>query len=66
MTRNEFTFLKPEQVEGFPSEANYMVCAAVVQSLDIDKDLSAAISAALPTDPDIGPYLEQLRDPDLP
>ena len=75
-TRNEFTFLKPEQMEGFPSEelsnketpseANYMVCAAVAQSLDIDQDLGAAISAALPMDPDIGPYLEQLRNPELP
>ena len=59
-TRNEFTFLKPEQMEGFPSEANYMVCAAVAQSLDIDQDLGATIGAALPADPDIGPHLEQL------
>jgi hypothetical protein len=74
-TRNEFTFLKPEQMEGFPSqelpketpnEANYMVCAAVAQSLHIDQDLSAAIGTALPTDPDIGPHLEQLRNPELP
>jgi len=74
-TRNEFTFLKPEQMKGFPSEelsnketpseANYMVCAAVAQSLNIDQDLGAAISAALPTDPDIGPYLEQLQNPEL-
>ena len=59
-TRNEFTFLKPEQMEGFPSEANYMVCAAVAQSLDIDQDLGATIGAALPADLDIGPHLEQL------
>jgi hypothetical protein len=65
VSRNEFTFLKPEQVKGFSSEI-YMVCAAVAQSLDIDEDPSAAISTALPTDPDIGPYLEQLRNPNLP
>ena len=65
-TRNEFTFLKPEQVEGFPNEANYIVCAAVAQSLDIDRNLGTAISASLPMDPDIGPYLEQLRNPELP
>ena len=65
-SRNEFTFLKPEQVEGFLSELNYMVCAAVAQALDIDEDLGTAITAALPTDPDIGPYLEQLRDTGLP
>src|SRR6202023_33597 len=43
-----------------------MVCAAIAQSLNIDEDLSSAISTALPMDPDIGPHLEQLRDPDLP
>ena len=64
VTRNEFTFLKPQQVEGF--QANYMVCAAVAQTVNIDEDLSTAISTALPTDPDIGPYLDQLRDPGLP
>jgi len=71
VTCNEFTFLKPKQVEGFqidktPSEANYMMCTAVVQSLSIHEDLSSAISAALPMDPDIRPYLKQLRDPNLP
>ena len=43
-----------------------MVCAAIAQLLDIDQDLSAAIGTALPTDPDIGPHLEQLRNPELP
>lgn len=71
MTRNEFTFLKLEQVQGFQTgntscEANYMVCAAVAQLLNIDEDLSSAILAAFPTDPDIGPYLGQLQNPDLP
>jgi len=60
VTHNEFTFLKPKQVEGFLSEANYMMCTPIAQSLNIDKDLSKAISAALPMDPNIGPHLEQL------
>jgi hypothetical protein len=58
-------FLKPEQVEGLQiddtlCEVNYMVCAAVAQSLNINEDLSSAISATLLTDPDIGLYFEQL------
>ena len=43
-----------------------MVCAAVAQSLDIDQDLGAAIVTTLPADPDIGPHLEQLWNPELP
>jgi len=42
-----------------------MVCAAVAQTINIDEDLKTAIAAALPQDPDIGPYLAQLRDPNL-
>jgi hypothetical protein len=42
-----------------------MVCASVAQSMNIDKDLKNSISNALPQDPDIGPYLQQLQNPAL-
>ena len=65
VTHNKFTFLKPEQVEELQnneplSQVNYMMCAVVAQSLNINEDLSSAISTALPMDPDIRPHLEQL------
>ena len=34
--------------------------------LDVDVDLAKAIQEALPTDPNIGEYLEILRNPELP
>ena len=59
-SRNEFTFLKPDQVKGFPSLATtYMICASVAQSMNIDEDLKDSIANALPDDPDIGSYLQQ-------
>jgi hypothetical protein len=44
--RNEFTFLKPHQVQSFDKEPepqlqmlHYSLCAAVIETLDIDNDL---------------------------
>ena len=37
----------------------------MIQILDIDEELRQRIREALPTDKEIGQYLEQLRDPIL-
>jgi hypothetical protein len=69
--RNEFTFLKPHQVQGFDKDQDcevvyYSLCTAVTENLDIDEDLRQRIVESLPDDKEIGPYLEQLKDPILP
>jgi hypothetical protein len=69
--RNEFTFLKPHQVQGFDKDQDcevvyYSLCTAVTENLDIDEDLRQRIVESLPDDKEIGPYLEQLKDPMLP
>jgi hypothetical protein len=63
--KHEFTFLKPHQVKDLESNT-YSVSAMEVIPLGIDNDLAKAIQEALPTDRNIGEYLENLRNPDLP
>jgi hypothetical protein len=63
--------VKPHQVRGFsdteePELLQFSLCAAVVQTLDVDEELRQQIQEALPNDKEIGQYLEQLRDRTLP
>jgi RNase H-like domain found in reverse transcriptase/Reverse transcriptase (RNA-dependent DNA polymerase)/Integrase zinc binding domain/Chromo (CHRromatin Organisation MOdifier) domain len=68
--KHEFAFLKPSQVKDFPTknEEVYTSSLAAMQviPLNVDDDLAKAIQEALPEDRNIGEYLENLRDPDLP
>jgi Integrase zinc binding domain/RNase H-like domain found in reverse transcriptase len=63
--KHEFAVLKPHQVKDFESNT-YFVSAMEVIPLGIDDDLAKAIQEALPTDRNIGEYLENLCNPDLP
>ena len=63
------TFLKPEQVDTSLIEEEIQCVslnAAVVETMNVDKDLAETIEAALGTDLQVGPYLNQIRDPQLP
>src|SRR5437762_13370199 len=69
---NEFQFLKPHQLVNFPENEEHiatinqlLLSTTVVQSLDPDIWFANKIKAALPTDPNIGPYLANLYDPIL-
>ena len=67
--KHEFTFLKPHQVKVLETNNDvytYSVSAVEMIPLEIDEDLAKAIKEALPMDPNIGEYLENLLDPDLP
>jgi hypothetical protein len=67
--KHEFAFLKPHQVKDFENNNEVYTCSASAMEvipLGIDEDLAKAIQEALPTDPNIGEYLENLRNPDLP
>src|SRR5205814_6207897 len=70
---NEFQVLKPHQLVNFPENEECIatinqlsLSTTVVQSLDPDVRFADKIKAALPTDPNIGPYLANLHDPTLP
>jgi len=70
---NELQFLKPHQLTNFPEHEERIatinqlsLSEITVQSLDLDVEFASKINAALPTDPNIGPYLANLQDPTLP
>ena len=70
---NEFQFLKPHQLTNFLEHEEHIatikqlsLSAITVQSLNLDIEFASKIKAALPTDPNIGPYLTNLQDPTLP
>jgi hypothetical protein len=67
--KHEFAFLKPHQVHDLSNNTEVYtgsLSAMQVIPLGIDDDLSKAIQEALPADRNIGEYLENLRNPDLP
>ena len=64
---NEFKFLKPHQLINFPEHAERLAIIAhlslstvIVQSFDLDVEFANKIKAALPMDPNIGPYIANL------
>jgi hypothetical protein len=63
--KHEFAFLKPHQVHDTEVYAGSLSAMQVIP-LGVDDDLSKAIQDALPADRNIGEYLENLRNPDLP
>ena len=63
------TFLKPEQVDTSLIEEEIQCVSlntAVVETMNVDEDMAETIEAALGTDPQVGPYLNQICDPQLP
>ena len=67
--KHEFAFLKPHQVKDLSKDTEIYtgsLSAMQVIPLSIDTDLAKAIQGALPTDPTVGEYLENLRNPELP
>jgi hypothetical protein len=62
-------FLKPHQVKGLETNNEvhtYSLSAMEMIPLGIDDDLAKAIQEALPMDPNIGEYFENILNPDLP
>ena len=65
--RNEFTFLKPNQLQGFDAKRSFTTeSTSAVEIMPTNTDLAEAIRTALPLDPNIGPYLRNLQDPQIP
>ena len=65
----QFGFLKAEQIDTslLPSDLPPLsLNLAVINEVSIDEQLEHKIRLALPLDADIGPYLDQLKNPDLP
>jgi hypothetical protein len=66
------TFLKPEQIDtslidGDPTLPAYSLNLGAVRELfGTDDERVRTIINALPTDPEVGPYLHYLRSPDIP
>jgi hypothetical protein len=66
------TFLKPEQIDtslidGDPTLPAYSLNLGAVRELfGTDDERVRTIINALPTDPEVGPYLHYLRSPDVP
>jgi hypothetical protein len=67
---NEFLFLKPNQVDlslcPTLTRTPIAVSATAGETITTDDELAEAIKTALPNDPNIGSYLENLRNPELP
>src|SRR5437667_11233481 len=70
---NQFQFLKPHQLINFPENEERIatinqlsLSTTVIKSLNPDVGFADKIKAALPMDPNIGPYLANLHDPTLP
>ena len=70
---NEFQFLKPQQLQDFPTDkertaiiAQLSISATIVQPLDQDESFLNEIKSSLKNDQAISPYLSQLEDPTLP
>ena len=67
--RQAMTFLKPNQVDTalLPSDVpSLSLNLAIINEVSVDKDLQHQIHQALPQDSDVGPYLTQIKDPNLP
>jgi hypothetical protein len=69
--QGESIFLKTDQVDTSLLDSAVDVVAVKLntigaQAITTDDDLAQAIKNALPNDPNIGPYLENLSDPTLP
>ena len=58
------TFLKPEQL-GESSVTSYTLNNMVVESLNMSEGRSEALQEAISNDPQIGPYFQYLRDPEM-
>jgi len=65
------TFLKPSQVDlslldEVEGHAAYVRNATIIESVGVDEERATTICDALPTDPEVGPYLRYLHDRSLP